>query len=60
MFSVISIFEFSVRFDRFVSNKAWSEYESVCNDLVSASDSDSTAMINTMILSTVALIQGLQ
>jgi len=54
MFSVTSIFEFThgsfgVRFDRFVSNKAWSEYGSACNDLVSASNSDSAAIISTEI-----------
>ena len=50
----------SVRFNRFVFNKVRSEYDSVCSDLVSASDSDSAAMISAVILPTVATIQGLQ
>jgi len=41
-------------------NDVWSEYESVFNDLVSTSVSDSGVMISAVILSTVLTIQGFQ
>jgi hypothetical protein len=50
----------SVRCDSFVSNDVQSEYESVCNDLESASDSDIASVISAVMFSTVATIQGLQ
>ena len=47
---------------RFVPNDVRSKYDSVCNDLVSAtaSASDSAAMIRVVILSTAETIQRLQ
>jgi hypothetical protein len=47
-----------------MSNYVWCDYESVCDDLVSASaidsGSDSATMASAVIVSTVAKIQGLQ
>ena len=59
MLSVFSFFFFvdpwqiNVQFHRFVSNDVWSECESVYNELVSASASDSVRVTSAVILSTV-------
>jgi hypothetical protein len=41
--------QFSVRFDPCVYNDVWYEYETVCKDAVSASDSDGAAVISSVI-----------
>jgi hypothetical protein len=56
----VAPWQLSVRFYRFVPNDVWSKYDSVCNDLISASASDSAVMIRAVILSTAETIQQLQ
>jgi hypothetical protein len=60
----VAPWQLRVRFYRFVPNDVRSKYDSVCNDLVSASasdsDSDCAAMIRAVILSTAETNQRLQ
>ena len=52
--------QLSICFDRFVFSDVLSEFESVCNGLVSASASGSAEVLSAAILSAVATIQRLE